>query len=88
MPTPGRVRVRLVFLALLTAFAAPIHAADQVKVTGGLLEGTVGADPAVRLFKGIPFAAPPVGDLRWRAPQAVAAWTGVRQADKWGGRCM
>ena len=52
------------------------------------VEGVAGTDPSVRVFRGIPFAAPPVGDLRWKAPQAVRAWTGVRNADTWGTRCM
>jgi para-nitrobenzyl esterase len=84
-----RDRVRLGTLlttALLCAGAA--GAADQVKVTGGVLEGAVGADPSVRVFRGVPFAAPPVGDLRWKEPQPVPAWTGVRKADTWGTRCM
>jgi para-nitrobenzyl esterase len=42
----------------------------------------------VRRFKGIPFAQPPVGDLRWREPQPVKAWAGVRSADQFGPRCM
>lgn len=88
MRTSNRIRAWLVALAFAGALAAPVHAADQVKVSGGLLEGTTGADPSVRLFKGIPFAAPPVGELRWKAPQPVVAWTGVRPADKWGARCM
>src|SRR5262249_5439160 len=44
--------------------------------------------PGVRVFKGIPFAAPPVGELRWRAPQPVARWTGVRKAEKFGAVCV
>ncbi|MET0555001.1 MAG: carboxylesterase family protein [Vicinamibacteria bacterium] len=73
--------------AMLSAAAAP-SAADPVKVTGGSLEGTTGSDPSVRVFRGVPFAAPPVGPLRWKAPQPVVPWTGVRQADAWGTRCM
>ena len=46
------------------------------------------ADSKVRIFKGIPFAAPPVGALRWKAPQPVANWTGVRKATEFGARCM
>ena len=69
-------------------FAAPLRAADEVKVTGGVIEGTVGTDPSVRLFKGVPFAAPPVGTLRWTPPQPVPPWKGVRKADEWGTRCM
>ena len=49
---------------------------DQVKVEGGAVKGAV-AD-GVLSFKGIPFAAPPVGDLRWRPPQPVVPWTGVK----------
>jgi para-nitrobenzyl esterase len=62
-------------------------AADQVKVEGGVLEGTAGAVSTVRVFEGVPFAAPPVGALRWQAPQPAAAWTGVRKADQFGARC-
>jgi para-nitrobenzyl esterase len=68
--------------------AAPLQGADRVEVTGGVIEGTVGTDPSVRLFKGVPFAAPPVGELRWRAPQPVVPWKGVRNADEWGTRCV
>jgi para-nitrobenzyl esterase len=42
----------------------------------------------VRVFRGIPFAAPPVGDLRWKAPQPAAKWEGVRKGDEFGPRCM
>ena len=51
-----------------------------VKVSEGKLQGYT--DNGLTIYKGIPFAAPPVGELRWRAPQAAAKWTGIRQADK------
>ncbi len=57
-----------------------------VSVTGGRVEG-VTAD-GVTSFKGIPFAAPPVGKLRWRAPQPVRRWTGIKQADHFAPGCM
>lgn len=60
---------------------------DIVRVESGLLAGTVGADPAIRVFKGVPFAAPPEGDLRWRPPQPPIAWEGVRRADAFGPIC-
>lgn len=53
-----------------------------VKVTGGMIQGVVEQD--MMIFKGIPFAAPPVGELRWKAPQPVIPWEGVRRADKFG----
>ncbi len=53
-----------------------------VKVTGGLVQGVVEDD--MMIFKGIPFAAPPVGDLRWKAPQPVIPWEGVRDASQFG----
>ena len=49
-----------------------------VKIDSGELRGVV--DDGVVSYKGIPFAAPPVGELRWRPPQPVARWTGVREA--------
>src|SRR6185503_5720843 len=61
---------------------------EQVKIETGLLSGTAGTtQTSVRVFKGIPFAAPPLGDLRWKAPQPVAKWDGVRKADAFGAPC-
>ena len=74
----------------LALFAAPQAQAaaftDQVSVEGGALKGSRDGD--ILSFKGVPFAAPPVGDLRWRAPQAVSPWTGVRSAAAYGHDCM
>jgi para-nitrobenzyl esterase len=64
------------------------RSADQVNIDSGKLEGTVNQDHTVRIFKGIPFAAPPVGNLRWQAPQPAPGWEGVRQADKFGSACL
>ena len=58
----------------------------MVRVDSGQLQGMV--DDGVVSYKGIPFAAPPVGELRWRPPQPVAPWTGVRQAAEFGADCM
>lgn len=55
-----------------------------VRIESGLVEGTTSADGRCHAFKGIPFAAPPVGALRWRAPQPVESWDGVRRADRFG----
>ena len=65
-----------------------LAAADRVTIDSGALESTTPPVNGVRSFKGIPFAAPPVGDLRWREPQPVAKWSGVRKADEFGPRCM
>jgi para-nitrobenzyl esterase len=89
MKEAGRISAHAgAFIAVAILLEGPVRAADQVKVDGGVLEGTVGTDPAVRVFKGVPFAVPPVGALRWKAPQPVPAWKGVRKADEWGTRCM
>ena len=78
------------FVAIVTcAVLQPAEgwaAAPPVKVDGGVVQGAVEGDLAV--YKGVPFAAPPVGDLRWKAPQPVTAWTGTRQADKYGPACV
>jgi para-nitrobenzyl esterase len=63
-----------------------LQAPPVVRVEDGELQGVV--DDGVASFKGIPFAAPPAGDLRWRPPQPVAKWTGVRQAADFGADCM
>jgi hypothetical protein len=61
---------------------------DPVGIGAGLVSGVSGRTANVRVFKGIPLAAPPVGPLRWRPPQPVAGWAGVRRADQFGARCM
>ena len=66
-----------VLCAVLCLSACTGGAPGQVKVTGGTIQGTVLEDMTV--YKGIPFAAPPVGELRWKAPQPVVVWEGVRQ---------
>src|SRR3954452_1610279 len=68
------------------AAAVSQSAAPIVKIDSGQLQGVV-ADGVVS-FKGIPFAAPPVGELRWRPPQPVAKWPGVREASEFGADCM
>lgn len=51
---------------------------NSVKITDGVISGRISEDQAAKIFMGIPFAAPPVGELRWKAPQAVAPWEGIR----------
>jgi para-nitrobenzyl esterase len=75
-------------LGLMMMFAACALATAQVRIDTGLVEGTTSADSHIRIFKGIPFAAPPVGNLRWQAPRPVVPWTGVRKATGFGARCM
>jgi para-nitrobenzyl esterase len=79
------MRKTFIIMVALAAFAA---AADRVKTTDGILEGTVNSDLAVRIFRGVPFAAAPVGNLRWQPPQPVQPWSGVRKADEFGAHCM
>ena len=62
-------------------------AMHQATVKNGVLEGVPGGNPAVTVFKGIPYAAPPVGELRWRPPQPAADWEGVRRAYTFRGIC-
>lgn len=62
--------------------------ADTVQVTGGTVAASAESTVSLRAFKGIPFAAPPVGNLRWKAPQLVVAWSGVRAGDNFGSACV
>jgi para-nitrobenzyl esterase len=75
-------------MVLMAAFGASGIAAAQVKTAGGLVQGTTSADGQIRVFKGLPYAAPPVGGLRWQAPSPAAAWQGVRDAIEPGAHCM
>src|SRR5215216_1270742 len=67
-------------LALMLTAAFSYAQISTAKVAEGTLQGTIEGNLSV--YKGVPFAAPPVGNLRWKAPQPAAKWTGVRVADK------
>ena len=80
-------RHALIAFAAANLVSTSAFAADPVvKTTHGPIAGRQ-AD-GVDAFKGVPFAAPPVGELRWRAPQPPAAWTAVRSAAAYGPDCM
>ncbi len=80
------------FVKVLTAVAVVLItsgvAGAQVKTASGAVEGTASPDGRVRIYKGIPFAAPPVGELRWQSPRPAPPWQGVRKATAFGNRCM
>jgi para-nitrobenzyl esterase len=59
-----------------------------VQIDSGLLAGGASSDGAVRIFKGIPFAKPPVAELRWRPPQPLEPWQGARSVTSFGPRCV
>lgn len=61
---------------------------EKIKVDGGYISGTVNSTGDIQIFKGIPFAAPPVGPLRWKAPQPVLPWEGVKVCTKYGASPM
>ncbi|MGA9778223.1 MAG: carboxylesterase/lipase family protein [Limisphaerales bacterium] len=80
-----------VLLALLLGLQATLAEqlrTVQVRTANGVLEGVISADGMVRTFKGIPYAAPPVGPLRWKPPQPAPPWIGVRKAIDYGPRPM
>ncbi len=81
--------VKKLTMVALVAFVGALELAAQtpkpVRTQSGLVQGAM--EDGVTVYKGIPFAAPPLGDLRWRAPGAPAAWAGVRNADKFAPGC-
>lgn len=85
-PTLRRASLLAAFLAMTLAPRSP--AQESVRIDSGLVQGLRAGDAAVTAYKGIPFAAPPVGELRWKAPQPVKPWTGVLAADHFGPRPM
>ncbi len=80
----------LLLLVLVGAVAASTSTraaiTDPIRIEPGQISGTT--QDGVRVYKGIPFGAPPLGELRWRAPRPVAKWTGVRAADQFGNVCV
>jgi para-nitrobenzyl esterase len=66
--------------------SAAVH--KPVQTANGILQGVPGKDPSVTVFRGVPYAAPPIGSLRWRAPQPVHAWAGIRHAESFGNICV
>src|SRR5579862_4596415 len=82
-------RTALITVSTLVTVGMAGAATDEpVRLDTGLISGTTTGSSEVRVFKGIPYAAPPVGDLRWRAPKPAAHWEGTRAADEFGPVCM
>ena len=76
---------RILLFVALGAMAAACHTGNPVlSVSGGKIQGVLTDSSDVLVFKGIPYAAPPVGELRWKAPQPVPAWEGVKVCDNFG----
>jgi para-nitrobenzyl esterase len=80
------VKCSILFLAAVGQLAvAAIQ--EPVRLESGLVSGTASLVPGIRAFKGIPFAAPPIGNLRWRAPQPAPHWSGVLEAVRFSAIC-
>ena len=73
----------LPLLAMLGC-SAPEANNPVLTIEGGQVQGVMADNPGVYVYRGIPYAAPPIGDLRWKEPQPVVAWEGVKIADKFG----
>jgi len=73
---------------LVAAITTSAAITDPVRIDSGQLSGVSGTNAAVRAYRGIPFAAPPTGENRWRAPQPAAKWDGVRKAEAFGAPCI
>ena len=83
------MRTRKSLAAILTAgMCLSIHAQAQSPTADTASGDVVGAGTDIHVFEGVPYAAPPVGPLRWRPPEPVVPWTGVRGATQFGADCM
>jgi para-nitrobenzyl esterase len=81
-------RVAIVATLLMSIASLRPVAPPRVSIDTGTLEGEVDSTSGVTVFRGIPYAAPPVGALRWRPPRPAAHWNGVRSARQLGHNCM
>ncbi|RKS99548.1 carboxylesterase/lipase family protein [Flavobacterium sp. 123] len=83
-----------ILLLIIPFFSKAQHAENQnafpvqITISSGIVEGEFDIKTNIQSFKGIPFAQPPVGDLRWKAPQPVTNWNGVKQTKKFGPRAI
>jgi para-nitrobenzyl esterase len=93
----GKVVVLAAVCAVTMAATSGLHAQspatasrvpESVRTSGGRVSGVPGAIPGVAAYRGIPFAAPPVGELRWKPAQPPAPWNGVRAGDRYGPACI
>ena len=85
----GKTMLKALPMVALTLGLGVVAKADSlvVKTSDGKVHGKLLSNGAVRAFQGIPYAAPPVGDLRWKAPQPAKAWKGELDATKYGHHC-
>ena len=76
----------LFLLPLLALMGCTSTEVDNPVLTieGGQIQGVLADNPGVYVYRGIPYAAPPLGDLRWKEPQPVVAWEGVKLCDRFG----
>jgi len=91
MPDVSKLPRRICLALAIALTASPVLAMDAApvaNVAAGRLSGLHDARTGLNEFKGIPYAAPPIGPLRWKPPQPVAAWKDVRKAGQFGRRCM
>jgi para-nitrobenzyl esterase len=75
-------QILITFALVLLSGGIIAQTSPQAKINDGILEGV--NESGIKVFKGVPFAAPPVGALRWKAPQPVQKWDGIRKADDFG----
>lgn len=78
-------QIRILFILMMTVLFVYNLYGQTVRINSGLVEGIV--EDGITVYKGVPFAAPPVGDLRWRAPQPVDEWEGILKADTYAPAC-
>ncbi len=84
------MKYRLIISSVILIAIMSCNSGDNpvLKIEGGEIQGIPSETPGVYFYKGIPFAAPPVGDLRWKPPQPVIPWEGIKVADTYGPAAM
>jgi para-nitrobenzyl esterase len=83
----GKIALAITAVVAASTITTPAAISDPVAIASGRISG-VTLPSGVRAFKGIPFAAPPVGDLRWKQPRPPATWEGIRKAERFSDVCV